>query len=178
MSESNNISLGEWTIKFELSHLINVPNSLGHLYLYLPLLALTLTLNIWGVVVISGKEKTGINSLIVVDCFANFFIMAISTLGHSPWSNFEWSSLCTFFILFQSVLTVFNRLVPVAIATTRYIMICHPTFSINQGGEKRISAIVRNILIFITMASSTYSTSQRDKVLKYLTCMQREEMFR
>ena len=182
MSESSNLSLGGFTsdlvIKFDSSHPINVPNPLTYVYLNLPLLALTLTLNLWAVVVISGKEKTGINFLLIINCFASIFFMALGTLRQSPWFSFESSTLCMVFVFFYIFLNIFNRLVPVAIAIILYIMICHPTFSINQGGEKRISAIVRNIIFLLSLTSSLLTTLKRQDVRTYLVCMGREEMFR
>ena len=104
MSKSINISLGGFTddmvIKFDSSHLINMPKDLTNLYLDLALLALTIPLNIWAVVVVSGKEKTGINCLIISDCVAS---IAYLTLG--PWYPFESNILCTVTALFLFILT-------------------------------------------------------------------------
>ena len=165
-------------IYFESWHLINEPRSVTYLYLNLTLLAVTMTLNIWAVKVISAKEKTGINYMLITDCFASIVYMVLGTLRQFPWFSFESSTLCTVYIFFLVFLTIFNRMVPVAVATIRYIMICHPTFSINQGGEKRISAIVRNTIIFSTATSSIYSTFKRKNILQFLICVQKEETFR
>ena len=181
MSESSNISLGanssDLVIKFELSHLINVPKELTQPYLNLTLLLATLTLNTCAVVVIAGKEKTGINYLLIADCFGSIVYVALST-SILPWPNLESTTLCTLFLFFLIFLAIFNRLVPVAIATIRYVMVCHPTFSINHGGEKRISAVVRRFISVICVTIAIYSTFKRENILQFLICVRKEEIFR
>ena len=53
------------------------------------------------------------------------------------------------------LLTVKSRLIPVAIAAFRYIMVCHAVFVQNHGGEKRVS-------FFPPMRFSSYKGIQRD----------------
>ena len=44
-------------------------------------------------------------------------------------------------IFFLHLLTAWNRLVPVAIAAFRYIMVCHAVFVQNHGGEKMVGSL-------------------------------------
>ena len=82
-----------------------MPKDLTNLYLDLKLLALTIPLNIWAVVAVSNKEKTGINCLIISDC-----ITSIVDLALGPWYNFQSSILCTLTTFLLIILTIFHRL--------------------------------------------------------------------
>ena len=53
------------------------------------------------------------------------------------------------------LLTVKSRLIPVAIAGFRYIMVCHAVLVQNHGGEKRVSC-------FPPMRFNSYKSIQRD----------------
>ena len=50
---------------------INQPKDIIYLYANIPLAVVTLLVNIWAIVIIRRKEKTGIHNLIVCDCIAN-----------------------------------------------------------------------------------------------------------
>ena len=50
---------------------INQPKDTFYLYANIPISATTLVVNIWAIIIIRRKEKTGIHSLIVYDCIAN-----------------------------------------------------------------------------------------------------------
>ena len=58
--------------------------SVGYLLANIPMLAATITINLWVIKVIKGKEKSRINKLIIWDCFANILTMAIMLAIHSP----------------------------------------------------------------------------------------------
>ena len=44
---------------------------------------------------------------------------------------------CLADVFFHHLLIYWNRLVPVAIAALRYVMVCHAVFVNNHGGEER-----------------------------------------
>ena len=57
---------------------------------------------------------------------------------HSPWGMMSSSSLCLLNTFAVVLLTAWNRLVPLAIAAFRYIMVCRAVFVHNLGGEKQV----------------------------------------
>ena len=58
----------------------------------------------------------------------------------SPWSMMGSPIPCLFNLIALHLLTAWNRLVPVAIAAFRYIMVCHAVFVHNHGGEKKVGS--------------------------------------
>ena len=48
---------------------------------------------------------------------------------------------CLADVFVHHLLIYWNRLVPVAIAAFRYVMVCHAVFVNNHGGEKRVRCL-------------------------------------
>ena len=91
-----------------------------------------------------------------------------------------------------------NRLVPVAIAAFRYIMVCHAVFVQNHGGEKQVvpyaiclwdviylliylSKVWRLLISFLSTLSLALGISimfNTELNHTYLVCVGREEVFR
>ena len=51
---------------------------------------------------------------------------------------------CLADVFVHHLLIYWNRLVPVAIAALRYVMVCHAVFVNNHGGEKRVRCLFSN----------------------------------
>ena len=75
-----------------------------------------------------------------------------------------------------------NRLVPVAIAYFRYLMVCHAVFCQNAGGEKAILNFVKIVLVFLSFITGVFgvlgSIGITGYSFEYLRCMGRQEVFR
>ena len=72
-------------LNFSQSAIVN--QSLSEFYLWpnLCILAVSIVVNLLAVLVIGKEDKTRINGLIVWDCFANIFTMAVYVFDQSPW---------------------------------------------------------------------------------------------
>ena len=66
--------------------------------------------------------------------FAAFCI----SFSQSPLSMMGSPIPCLADVFVHHLLIYWNRLVPVAIAALRYVMVCHAVFVNNHGGEKRV----------------------------------------
>ena len=70
--ESSDVDLGfgNLTLSVRSSQTVN-ETSVVYLLANIPMLVATITINLWVVTVIQKKEKSRINRLIALDCFAN-----------------------------------------------------------------------------------------------------------
>ena len=109
-----------------------------YLFANIPISLVTFAINLWAGTSILRKERTGIHCLIVCDCLLNVVSSLHTSFLQSPWSILRFSIPCLFNTFLLHLLTSWNRLVPVAIAAFRYIMVCHAVFVQNHGGEKMV----------------------------------------
>ena len=77
---------------------------------------------------------------------------------------------------------VWNRLVPIAVALFRYLMICHAVFSQNFGGDKYVLKFIKIGLVFFSVISGVVgvlgSVGIFSDSFEYLRCLGRQEEFR
>ena len=68
------------------------------------------------------------------------------------------------------------------IANFRYLMVCHPVFCQNAGGEKSILDFVKIILVLLSISNGVFgvlgSIGITGYSFEYLRCMGRQEVFR
>jgi hypothetical protein len=114
---------GNLTFIFELEDTELVNQSVEDVvyWIKLPLLGVTLVLNIAAAVVIRQKEDIPINRLIIWDCLINVMTAIIQNGERHKLSNAYMCSIWMFSIL---TLSTWNRLVPVGIAVFRYVLVC------------------------------------------------------
>ena len=160
----------------ENSEPVNIKDLTGDLVFTIPILLLTIIINLYARKGISAKDKTLINNLLMKDCLANILSSVVQIFSFRPWIFVEVSPFCaTFLGLFYS-LVIFNRLVPVSIVVFRYLMVCHAAFCFNRG-EKWIWKWIMRILNFTTVVFGVSTFSHFNDSLGYLKCMGREENF-
>ena len=70
--------LANFSLSVQSSETVN-KISVGYLLANIPMLAATITINLWVIKVIKGKEKSRINKLIIWDCYVNMATMALLT---------------------------------------------------------------------------------------------------
>ena len=172
-----NITLGGVDLELVETTLVNKPRDIHFVWINLPLLLLTGILNTWAVIVIRKKEKNGINDWVITGCLANILYYVCSTFSQSPWFNIRSFMLCTVFMIVLIFLGTFNRLISVTIAVFRYIMVCHPVFSVNHGGDKVIWRNLSRSAVFLAGmvgASIFWNTTTS---LTFLECRGKEEVF-
>ena len=104
----------------------------------IPIFLATFAINVWASNCILQRERTGLNRLVVCDCVLNVVSSLHSAFLQSPWSLLASSTPCLISTFLLYLLVCWNRLVPVAIAVFRYVMVCHPVFVQNHGGEKMV----------------------------------------
>ena len=75
-----------------------------------------------------------------------------------------------------------NRLVPIAVALFRYLMICHAVFSQNLGGDRYVLKFIKIGLVFFSIGSGIVgvlgSVGVFSDSFEYLRCLGRQEDFR
>ena len=123
---------------FAVTIQVNVAKARGYLFANIPISLVTFAINLWAAISILRKERTGIHCLIVCDCVLNVVSSLHTSFLQSPWSLLGSSIPCLFSLIALNLLTAWNRLVPVAIAAFRYIMVCHAVFVQKHGGGKKV----------------------------------------
>ena len=104
---------------------VNQPRDEVYLWSSLLISALTLVVNMAAVAVIGRKEKTGVNHLIVLDCFANVLTALVQLFNFMALTNsssFQ-AIVCIFDVAMLTIFGTWNRLVPVVLALYRYLMV-------------------------------------------------------
>ena len=134
------------------TEVINSPRQFIYLVASLVALPINMAINTAAILVIQRNEKTVINNLVVCDCIANMLSMAIVSFLQSPFAILRSPLLCSVEIFVKFSITVWNRLVPVAIVVFRYLMVCC-VFFVQQQGDRRVWRGVRVTLVLLTLGS-------------------------
>ena len=114
----------EMCLKFETKTTLTVNQEAKDPWIFVVFFILAVVVNSISAAIIGRQEKTGINTMIICDCLLNVISMAgmaAYALNISSWGS---SQLCTIALFFRVVLVAWNNLVPVAIATQRYLLVC------------------------------------------------------
>ena len=161
----------------ENSEAVNFKDLTGDLVFTIPILVLTISINLYAKNVISAKDKTLINTLLMRDCLVNIVCSVLQTFRYSPWVFVEVTPFCVTLIGIHTSLVMFNRLVPVSIVVYRYLMVCHAAFCFNTG-EKWIWKWMMRILITMCVCFGASYCYHFNDARTYLRCMGREENFK
>ena len=138
-------------LKWQESQIINEPREIAYFLTHIAMVALTTAVNTIAVVVIRKKERNGLNNLIVLDCMMNVLNMMLSTFHSSPWFTMKSRAPCVGDQVIFLPILLWNRLVPVGIAMFRNLMVCHPVFCHNHGGEQTGMKIVKRTIFFLCL---------------------------
>jgi hypothetical protein len=109
-----------FTLELEDTELVNQP-VVEVLWNELSLLAVTLAVNIVAAVVLRQEDDNHINRIIIWDCMINIMTMLTINAKQVIFSN---AYICSIWMFFNVTLSTWNRLVPVAIVTFRYMLVC------------------------------------------------------
>ena len=126
-------------IHIKPSSQVNMPKPRGYLVTNTFFTLVTFVINLWAAICILRKERTKVNTLIVCDCIINMASSVQTSILQSPWILLNSSTTCLVNTFLLHLLNTWNRLVPVAIAGFRYVMVCHAVYVHNHGGEKKVS---------------------------------------
>ena len=180
---------------------VNAANLKSYLFVGISVTLVTFLVNLWAGLSILKKEKNRVHNLIALDCLVNVISsLHNSLLAQSPWSQLISPTTCLINTSFIYMLVFWNRLVPVAIAAFRYILVCHSVFVHNHGGEKKVGQLlllsvvplpvtslssptkVWRLLIFSLSAVSLSGCGlfmyNPESSRTYLLCIGRQELFR
>ena len=131
---------------------VNAANLKSYLFVGISVTVVTFIVNLWAGVSILKKEKNRVHNLIALDCLVNVISsLHNSLLAQSPWSQLISPTSCLINTSFIYMLVFWNRLVPVAIAAFRYILVCHSVFVHNHGGEKKVCCFLLSSIFSMTV---------------------------
>ena len=139
----------------------------------------TIVVNSVSAVIVGKQEKSGINTIIICDCLVNMINMGVYSLNISSWRflGSDSDQLCTISLFFRVVLTTWNHLVPVAIATQRYLLVCQAVACHSFGGAKRIWTFIHSAVAVLCFLCGVVFALERSSSLTFLRCMGEEEKF-
>ena len=119
--------------------------------------------------------------LIICDCAANVLMMGLGTFVQSQWFLLDSAALCSVIVFLLNVLSTWNRLVNLAIALFRYVMVCHAVTCQNLGERLVWLVLVSGLVLtclaegLVTVVTSLMPTSYSHA---FLRCTGRQELFR
>ena len=150
----------------------------NNIWLTCVICVLAITVNIWAMKVLKTKEVHCITKLVNWDCMFNILI-SVEALLFSLNVGFPLniSAICAVRNATFMSLSIFTRLVPVAIVVLRYIMVCHPFLFINCGKEKGTWKWIVGSVSFLCLAIWTYNMYNSSIAFRFLRCVGREEDF-
>ena len=172
-------NLSKMVLLEDNTQIVNEPRDMFVFIASFPILVVAVVVNIWAGMVISQKDDTRINKIIVCDCGVNALSMLFDTLFfNAPWSILKSLPPCYILIFAYNIMVTWNRLVPVAIVGFRYMMVCRAVYCHNIGGEKAVLGRVMTALVGLCFLGSVVIVLNSEDSVAFLRCMGREEAFR
>ena len=144
---------------------------------FLVVFIVTVIVNSVSALIIGRQERTGINTMIICDCLVNVINMGAYAFQLSSWGLLGSDQLCTIWLCFRVILTAWNNLVSVAIATQRYLLVCRAVASHNFGGAKRIWTFIQSAAVVLSILCGVTVALERNSSKNFLRCMGEEENF-
>ena len=167
----------ERCLKFEAKATVTVNEETKDLWTFVVLFIVTVIVNSVSAVIIGRQESSGINAMIIWDCLVNVLNMAIYSLNIERWRLLGSDQLCTMSLFFRVTLITWNNLVPVAIATQRYLLVCRAVACHRFGGGKRIWTFIHSTVVLLCILCGVIFALERSYSLTFLRCMGEEEKF-
>ena len=156
---------------------INQPVDSAYWVLQCVISVLTIGVNSWAIRLLMNKEKELTSNIVICDCVSNIVISFDLIFDFSfGWRPINIPAVCAVQSSIVAVLSVFNRLVPVAIVLLRYIMVCQPAFYMNNGKEGIWKWIVGS-MVLLCLSNWAYVIIVSPDRMRFLRCMGREEAF-
>ena len=167
----------EKCLKFEAQTTATVNQATEDKWIFVIIFIATVIVNSVSVIIVGRKETTGINTMIICDCIFNVINIGAYFFNMSSWHVLGSDKLCTIWLCFRISLITWNNLVPVAIATQRYLLVCHAVACHGFGGGKRVWKFIHSAVVFLCILCGANFALERSSVLTYLRCMGEEEKF-
>ena len=121
------------------------------------------------------KMQCCITRIVNLDCASNIFIsIEVLLLNLEVGFPLKISAICAVRNATVLSLTLFTRLVPVAIVLLRYIMVCQPAFYTNCGKEKGIWKWILGSVIVLCSAFWIYHIYTSVITSRFLCCMRKQ----
>ena len=120
---------------------VNSPLPPSFLWCAGPVYTLTAALSLVMVMVLARQDRTPVNLLMLADCLNGCLHSGLALFGQSPaFAGLAWPAYCCAHSLLLGTAILLNRLVPVAIAVHRYLLVCHgPRL---RGGQPGLGAVI------------------------------------
>ena len=167
----------EKCLKFEPETSVTVNQEMEDPRIFVVIFIITVVINSVSAVIIGRQEATGINTMIICDCLLNVINIAAAVTFHLNILSFESNHLCTMSLFSRAILTTWNNLVPLAIATHRYLLVCRAVGCHNFGGGKKIWRLIHSTVVFLCLLSGIIFALERSSSLTFLRCLGKEEKF-
>ena len=167
----------EMCLKFEAKTAVTVNQEADNPWTFFAVFIVTVIVNSASAVIIGRQERTGINTMIICDCLVNVLNMGVYSLNIASWRLLGSDELCTLSLFFRVTLITWNNLVPVAIATQRYLLVCRAVACHGFGGGKRIWTFIHSTVVVLCILCGVIFALERSSSLTFLRCMGEEEKF-
>ena len=167
----------EKCLKFEAKTTVTVNQEPEDPWTFVVLFIVTVIVNSVSAVIIGRQERSGINTMIICDCLVNVLNMGVYSLNIASWRLLGSDELCTLSLFFRVTLITWNNLVPVAIATQRYLLVCRAVACHGFGGGKRIWTFIHSTVVVLCILCGVIFALERSSSLTFLRCMGEEEKF-
>ena len=167
----------EGCLKFEAKTTVTVNEEMKDPWTFLVIFIVTVIVNSVSAVIIRRQETSGVNTMIICDCLINVINMGVYSLNIASWQALGSDQLCTISLFFRVALITWNNLVPAAIATQRYLLVCRAVACHSFGGGKKIWTFIHSTVILLCILCGLVFALERSSSLTFLRCMGEEEKF-
>ena len=121
-----------------------------------------------------NKTRTLVDKLILVDCAANIGGLVSVVLNYGQFSS------TVPFCLFKHIVTFFfkilNRVIPITIATYRYLLVCQSQKT-ERFGKAKLGKILLSATILVPILATAIIVVYRENILFFTICIGKEEIF-
>ena len=130
---------------------VNSPLPPSFLWCAGPVYTLTAGLNLVMGMVLARQDRTPVNLLMLADCLTGCLHSVLALFGQSPaFTGLAWPAYCYAHFLLLGTAILLNRLVPVAIAVHRYLLVCHgPRL---RGRQPRLGVVITLVALLLPAA--------------------------
>ena len=117
----NQTMAGKLALIMEKTEIINMNIQFSFMFYLIPIYIITVILNLSVLILLGKSEKTIVNRLMKLDCMISILYATLGSFHQSPFfKGLGWDVFCFSHTMLSYGTVVFNRLLPVAIATFRY----------------------------------------------------------
>ena len=121
-----------------------------------------------------NKTRTLVDKLILVDCAANIGGLVSFLINYGQFSSAV--PFCVFKQIFGFIFKILNRVIPITIATYRYLLVCQNQKT-ERFGKAKLGKILFSATILVPILVTAIIVVYRENILFFTICIGREEIF-